>query len=296
MFMLKKPLLVALTIFISYASLLSQTPAIIQGKVIDKDTKDPLPAYISIKGADIGSSADYDGTFKLILESGDIQEPMTLEVFQLGYKRQEVEARIGEDILVEMELEPLPPHEVLVTADSMVAEETVHATVALKKMDVYTLPGTSADPIYTTQILPGVNSLPDSSSMLIRGGSSEEVAYYFDGIEIDNPFLTGSLHEAYFSIFNNQVISDHGCVRQSCSVRKADAQSSCSKLVLENSCEGVVDFVRRRCKGQNFVLFPFRIQIIINEKRIISGMFPFDIQFSSPGKSQSLVIDLSSLV
>jgi hypothetical protein len=42
--------------------------------------------------------------------------------------------------------------------------------------------------------------------MLIRGGSSDEVAYYFDGIEIANPFLTSSLHESYFSIFNNQVI------------------------------------------------------------------------------------------
>lgn len=184
----------------------AQSLVIIRGKVIDKETKDPLPAYISIKGAEIGCSADYDGTFKIALETIDRDKPIILEVFQLGYKKKEVEAKIGESILIELELEPLPPHEVVVTADSLVSEDRTQKTVTLKKMDVYTLPGTAADPVYASQILPGINSLPDSSSMLIRGGSSEEVAYYFDGIEIDHPFLTGSLHESYFSIFDNQVI------------------------------------------------------------------------------------------
>ena len=225
MFMLKKATFFVVFIFLFAANLLCQSPVIIQGKVIDKETKDPLPAYISIRDTDTGSSADYDGTFKLILESTDIQEPMILEVFQLGYKRQEVEAWIGEEILVELELEPLPPHEVVVTADSLVAEETVHATVTLKKMDVYTLPGTAADPIYTTHVLPGINSLPDSSSMLIRGGSPDEVAYYFDGIEVDNPFLTSSLHEAYFSIFNNQVIDGFRVSTSGFSTRYGDALS-----------------------------------------------------------------------
>ena len=206
MFMLKKFVLCTLSLFYFSLYLLSQSPFIIQGKIIDKDTKEPLPAYVSITGTDFASSADYDGTFEFVLESTDIHDPMILEVFQLGYKRQEVEARLGEEMLIEMEAEPLASHDVLVTADSLFAEEITQTTVALKKMDIYTLPGTAADPLYSSQVLPGINSPPDSSSMLIRGGSSDEVAYYFDGIEIANPFLTGSLHEAYFSIFNNQVI------------------------------------------------------------------------------------------
>jgi hypothetical protein len=225
MFMSKKPALFILFSFLISVSLLAQSQVIIQGKVIDKDTKDPLPAYITIKDTDDGGSADYDGTFKLIFESSDLQKPIILEVFQLGYKRQEVEVRKGEVILVEMELEPLPPHEVVVTADSLVAEETVQATVTLKKRDVYTLPGTAADPVYTAQVLPGINSQPDASSMLIRGGSPEEVTYYFDGYEIDNPFLTSSLHEAYFSIFNNQVIDGFRVSTSGFSTRYGDALS-----------------------------------------------------------------------
>ncbi len=235
MFMLKKSGLFCLFVLLVSVHLVSQSPRIIRGKVIDKDTKQPLPAYISIKGTDFGSSADYDGTFKLILESPGFQGPTILEIFQLGYKKQEVEARIGEELLVELELEPLPSYDVLVTADSLVAEKTIPATVSLRKMDIYTLPGTAADPIYTAQILPGVNSQPDSSSMLIRGGSPDEVAYYFDGIEIANPFLTSSLHEAYFSIFDNQVIDGFSVSTSGFSTKFGDALSGVMNISAKDS-------------------------------------------------------------
>lgn len=206
MVMLKKLIIITLVIPLSVTCLFAQSSFTIRGKVIDKDSREPLPAFVSIKGIDNGSSADFDGTFELTLESTDLHGPLVLEVFQLGYKDQEVKIRLGEDILIEMEPENRPAHEVVVMADSLVTEEITQTTVALKKMDIYTLPGTAADPLYSSQVFPGINSLPDSSSLLIRGGASDEVAYYYDGIEIANPFLTGSLHEAYFSIFNNQVI------------------------------------------------------------------------------------------
>jgi hypothetical protein len=216
-------------------SLSAQSQIIIQGKVIDKETKDPLPAYISVKGTDIGSSADYDGTFKLILESTTAGVPVFLEVFQIGYKKEDVEAKIGAINLIELDLEPLPSHEVVVTADSLLSEDRSQKTVTLDKMDVYTLPGAAADPLYASQILPGVNSLPDSSSMLIRGGSSEEVAYYFDGIEIAHPFLTGSLHEAYFSIFDNQVIQGFSVSTSGFHTRFGDALSGVMNITAKDN-------------------------------------------------------------
>ena len=216
-------------------NLSAQSQIIIQGKVIDKETKDPLPAYISVKGTDIGGSADYDGTFKLILESTTARMPVILEVFQLGYKKKEVEAITGESNLIELELEPLPSHEVVVMADSLLSEDKPQKTVTLDKMDVYTLPGTGADPLYASQVLPGVNSLPDSSSMLIRGGSPEEVAYYFDGIEIAHPFLTGTLHEAYFSIFDNQVIQGFSVSTSGFHTRFGDALSGVMNITAKDN-------------------------------------------------------------
>jgi len=222
-------------IILGSMNLKAEFPVFIEGKVVDKETRDPLPAYVSVKGSDVGTSADYDGTFKLALESFHAGDAIILEVFQLGYRRKEVAARVGEKILIELDLEPLPSHEVLVTADSMVAEEETQKTVTLKKMDIYTLPGTSADPLYASHILPGVNSLPDSSSMLIRGGSPEEVAYYFDGIEIEHPFLTGSLHEAYFSIFDNQVIQGFSVSTSGFHTKFGDALSGIMDIAAKDS-------------------------------------------------------------
>ncbi len=184
----------------------AQSLAFIQGKIIDRETREPLPAYVSIKGTDIGTAADYDGTFKITVDTGANSKTVILEVSQIGYKKKEVETRIADNILIELELEPLLAYNVIVTADSLVSEDRTQKTVTLKKMDIYSLPGTAADPIYASQVLPGVNSFPDSSSLLIRGGSPEEVAYYLDGIEIAHPSLSSSLHESYFSIFDNQVI------------------------------------------------------------------------------------------
>lgn len=231
----KRRFILFILFFLISLNLFSLSPVVIQGKVIDKETRDPLPAYISVKGTDTGCSADYDGTFKLVLQSRDIGESIVLEVFQLGYKKKEVKARADEKILIELELEPLPSHEVVVTADSLVSEEKTQKTVTLKKMDIYTLPGTAADPVYASQILPGVNSLPDSSNMLIRGGAPEEVGYHFDGIEIEHPFLTGSLHEAYFSIFDNQVIEGFNVSTSGFHTKFGDALSGVMNISAKDS-------------------------------------------------------------
>jgi hypothetical protein len=195
-------------LLISANNSIAQKPLFIEGKIIDKETKDPLPAYITVAGTDLGISADTNGYFKLYLKSIDSKENIKLLVWLVGYKKKEVNGKIGEHLTIELELEPLPSHDVVVTADSLVSDEKAKKTVTMTKMDVYTLPGTAADPVYASHILPGVNSLPDASSMLIRGGAPEEVAYFFDGIEVVHPFLSRSLHESYFSIFDNQIIED----------------------------------------------------------------------------------------
>ncbi len=204
---MKRKALWSLLFFVSFVLLgLAQSLSNIKGKIIDKETKDPIPAYIKIEGTDIGLSAGYDGSFSLNISELGQKRKLKLIVFLMGYKKKSVEAVPGEFLTIELELEPFAAHEVIVTADSVVSDSRVKNTVALDKMEVYTLPGTAADPIYASQVLPGVNSLPDSSTMLIRGGSPEEVAFYFDGVEVEHPFLSESLHESYFSIFDNQII------------------------------------------------------------------------------------------
>lgn len=184
----------------------AQSSATVSGKIIDKETRDPLPAFVQIEGSDIGISANYDGSFVLDITGLEPQKNLKLSVFLIGYKKKLIDVEPGLNITVELELEPYDAHEIIVAADAAVAETEVKNAVAMDKMEVYTIPGTAADPIYASQVLPGINSFPDSSAILIRGGAPEEVAYFFDGIEIEHPFLSESLHESYFSIFDNQII------------------------------------------------------------------------------------------
>jgi hypothetical protein len=182
----------------------AQERGVLLGRVVDKDTREPLPAYVMIAGGK-GITASGDGRFRLLLPPGAAADA-TLVAFLLGYRKKEVAAKAGVLLTIELELEPLAAREVTVSADGVVDNAENPRTIALNKMDVYRIPGAAADPLYASHVLPGVNSLPDSSGLLIRGGGQDEVGYYLDGIEISHPFLSESMHESYFSIFDNQII------------------------------------------------------------------------------------------
>lgn len=213
----------------------AQSPVNIKGKIIDKETGDPLPAFVKIEGTDIGRTAGYDGSFSLNISGIGQKQKLKLTVYLIGYKRTTVEAIPDDFLTIELELEPFAAHEVTVSADSIVSDSRVKNTVAMDKMEVYTLPGTAADPIYASQLLPGVNSLPDSSTMLIRGGSPEEVAFYFDGVEVEHPFLSESLHESYFSIFDNQVIDGFSVSSSGYHTKFGDALSGVMDISAKDS-------------------------------------------------------------
>jgi len=219
------PRLRLLLLLAALTALPASAGEVIHGRVIDRDTHDPLPAYVSIPGTSIGRSADEDGRFSLPQPAESIGRTLIIRIYLIGYRIREVEAEPGAALLVELEPEPLDAHEVTVTADSGISETRGPGTAALDKMEVYRLPGTAADPLNAALVLPGINSRPDSSSLLIRGGGPEEVAYFFDGIEIDHPFLSESLHESYFSIFDNQVISGFTLSTSGFSPRFGDALS-----------------------------------------------------------------------
>lgn len=161
----------------------AQQSFFIEGKVIDKETKEALPAYVLEEEGGAGCTADNNGYFKLTFKREKIPKTLKLSVWLIGYKRKEIEAKTGEYLTVELELEPVQAHEIVVTADSIVSDGKSQKTVTMNKMDIYTTPGAAADPLYASHILPGVNSLPDASSMLIRGGAPDEVGYFFDGIK-----------------------------------------------------------------------------------------------------------------
>ena len=212
----------------------AQESAWIAGRIFDKDTKDPLPAYV-LAGDGRGVSADGLGRFRLavMVKAG---APVKISVLLIGYRTKELTARAGDaELAVALDLAPLPAREISVTADSGLTDAKNARTVKLDKMDIYSLPGTAADPILAAEVLPGVNALPDTSSLLIRGGAPDEAAYYFDGIEIPHPFLSESLHESYFSIFDNQIVRSFSVATSGYSPRYGNALSGVMDLTAKDS-------------------------------------------------------------
>ena len=213
---------------------LAQDPIWIAGRIFDSETKDPLPGYVLAEDGR-GVSADGQGRFRLAV-TAKAGAPVKISVFLIGYRTKELTARAGDAALaVALDLEPLAAREITVTADSGLTDAKNARTVKLDKMDIYSLPGTAADPILAAEVLPGVNSLPDTSSLLIRGGAPDEVAYYFDGIEIPHPFLSESLHESYFSIFDNQIIQSFSVATSGYSPRNGNALSGVMDLTAKDS-------------------------------------------------------------
>jgi hypothetical protein len=223
-------------LLLAVSVLSGQEAVLIEGRVFDKETKDPLPAYISLPELERGISAGPDGRFRIALEARPAREQTVKVVaWLIGFKKLVVDARPGEFLSLGLELEPLPAREVVVSADSAMTGDRPQAVVTLERMDVYRMPGTAADPLYASHVLPGVNSPPDASSLLIRGGAPDETAFVFDGVEVAHPFLSQSLHEGYFSIFDNQVIEDFNVSTSGFSAKFGDALSGVMDITAKDT-------------------------------------------------------------
>ncbi len=211
--------------------LFSSEEWVLKGKVIDKNTKRPLPAYIMILESSEGTDAGEDGSFEIKTEL----QNFTILVHMVGYKVKEVKGKKGDFLKIELEPEPISTYEVTVTADARVSEDKSQRTVTLSMLDVYRTPGSAADPVNAAQILPGVNSIPDASNLLIRGGGSDEVGYYLDGIEIKHPYQSESLKEGYFSIFDNQIVQNLTVSTSGFSPKFGDALSGIMDISTKDS-------------------------------------------------------------
>jgi len=99
---------------------LSAGTGIVRGKVIDKDSKDPLPgAVVQIVGTGVGMSTDLDGRFLLRNVPTGTQ---TVSVIYVGYKKMAAQVTVSEDMTVERDFsmtgEAIEGETVVVTAQA----------------------------------------------------------------------------------------------------------------------------------------------------------------------------------
>jgi len=181
-------------------SLYAGTTGKITGRVIDKETGDPLPgANVVIVGTKIGTATDLDGYYFLInIPPGTY----TLRASMIGYNPQEIKGVVVKaDLTTEVNFyltsTAIRTEEIVVTAERELIERTATETRrVVSSQDISQLPYTNFQAAVTMQAgVTGVN--------IVRGGRDDEIAYYVDGMLVNSPVYGG-----FYQTINNSAIQE----------------------------------------------------------------------------------------
>lgn len=99
----------------------------------------------------------------------------------------------------------------------------------LTKMEVYTMPGGTADVLQTFQTMPGVTRVTEGSDLYVRGGDPAEAPIYVDGARLFHPGRFESLNGSTFGLLDPAVM------------RKAYFSSGGFSARYGNALSGIVD-------------------------------------------------------
>ncbi|MCA9731830.1 TonB-dependent receptor [candidate division KSB1 bacterium] len=164
------------------------------GRVVDKESGDPLPGVnVQVEGTSLGSATNTNGEYVILnVPSGKY----TLKASFIGYAVMRVEnlrISIGSTTRQDFALstEVISGEEVVIVATRpMVQKDLTSSQKTTTADEIEALPVLTFSGVVETQA--GVNRGADGA-LHIRGGRSNEVAYYIDGVAVNNPFFTNSL-------------------------------------------------------------------------------------------------------
>ncbi len=170
---------------------------IIEGKVIDHDTQNPIAdAVIKILSLNQKTGSDDKGNFKFeYLKNGNY----ILEVSAIGYKtimKTDIVISSGNpvSIIVEMNSTSFTTESINVDANYFDKNSDVNiSAVNLDYEEVRRSPGASEDISRMLQTAPGVSVLNDQrNDLVVRGGSPSENLLLLDGVDLPNLSHYGS--------------------------------------------------------------------------------------------------------
>ncbi len=209
----------------------------ISGKVLDKNTNEPLPyANIIIDGTDIGRGSDLDGKFLFTgVQPGFVRLKATFVGYKPGYSP-EVQVTNANTSYVEIYLEPTGTElkEFVVSASPF--EKVREAPLSMQRLglsDIETNPGSNRDISKVIQSLPGVGFLPSfRNDIIIRGGGPSENVFYLDDVEIPNinHFATQGASGGAIGIINADLLSSVNFYSGSFPANRSNTLSSIFEL------------------------------------------------------------------
>ena len=169
------------------------TAGVIQGTIIDKQTKEPLTgATVQIAGTTTGTVADVDGNYTLTLSNGTY----TIEVKYIGYKTlrmNEVKVKANATLNFELEVDAQTLDAVTVVArknlegEKALLQERQKATLAIENMGAkeMTLKGISNVQDGVKKIT-GI-SIASAGQLIVRGLGDRYSTTTLNGLPIASP-------------------------------------------------------------------------------------------------------------
>ncbi len=166
----------------------------ISGAVVDEATQNPIEgARITVAGTDYEIYTDMDGEYFIINLPGGKYD---IQVSNMGFEtvlKKDVRVLVDLTTSMDFNLNPAPIElgRVIVTASNPVIQKDLTGTKIIFTSDnLKNLPNVvSIQSILTNY--PGV-VVGNDNSLHVRGGRSGQITYYYDGFNIQDPFVSNS--------------------------------------------------------------------------------------------------------
>ena len=237
----------ATLVFFLAALLLSGSPlrggttGKVVGQVIDPQSREPLPgAQVRIDGTAFGVLTDNEGQYFLLSVPPGIYSVTTSLIGHRTVTKQDVEAIVDGTTRIDFELETavIEMPAMTVTAERPLLRKDVTSSIkVVSEKKIGTMPVNRLDEILKIQ--PGF--VVDASNELhVRGGRTGEIAYYIDGIPVEN-----SLYGGLNSLLNDDIINQLLILSGTFSAEYGDALSGVVNVVTkegEDAFHGHVEY------------------------------------------------------
>jgi len=167
----------------------------IVGKVVDKQTGEPLPgANVLLVGTTMGASTDANGEYIIInVPVGTY----SLKATYIGYQEVTVtNVEVHVDLTTEINFE-LPTEAITLKPVTIVAERPLVNKYATNEIHIRTAEEIEKIPVrsYTDVVALQAGVVKIGNTLHVRGGRSEETVYYVDGVYQNDPYDLGKAGE-----------------------------------------------------------------------------------------------------
>lgn len=165
------------------ASSISGTKGILEGRVRDKDSGEPIPGVnVVVVGLSLGAATDFDGRFQINgVEAGTYDIRFTSVGYQpLLYKNAVVRPDLRTDVKVSLVSSTVEMREIEILAERpMIQKDVTSTNFSFGGSEVEKLPIQSVSDLMS--LFPGVTAEGN-----VRGGKTTEVVYLVDGLPLQD--------------------------------------------------------------------------------------------------------------